>query len=332
MRIALLVSGTLHPLAGDPFASQREHSWASGFRISPTSEVQLARFVRGGHARPIDRAGILNVVSFSTSRTFATAAEAELYACDLDDAARAGILIFQAVAPDGATSWRAMANAVVSPPSTRTQGATLYLDYTVQGGAITTATPTAATLATGAGDAGIVWTSTIEGPQGNSLSLITEDAVESPVTQVAYQPANKRIVVTRAGRARMEVTLTGQAAGVYVLEYLGAGITTQHEWVYDDGAGTVVVIGGSPGEYFLEINAPAFDEAWTSAGVWPDGETYTAVSATGTATVAALNSTASQVAAAAAGIASRATAALPGTGAETFAAVSPAASFTGGTI
>jgi hypothetical protein len=139
MRIALLVNTTLHWLAGNPAANQREHSWASDWSLTPQAEVQIARFVRANFGKPIDRGGLLNIVSFSTSRTFATPQAAELYALDLDTAARAGILIMEAVGSGG--GYRQMANTVINPPARRLAGCTLFLDYTAQGGAITAWTP-----------------------------------------------------------------------------------------------------------------------------------------------------------------------------------------------
>lgn len=141
MRIALLVSDTLHWLAGNPAANQREHSWASDWSLTPQSEVQVARFVRANFAKPIDRENLLNLVSFSTARTFATAQAAELFALDLDAAPRSGIMIFEAVGSGG--GYRQMANTVINPPGRRLAGATLFLDYSAQGGAITSWTPPA---------------------------------------------------------------------------------------------------------------------------------------------------------------------------------------------
>jgi hypothetical protein len=140
MRIALLVGDTYHWLAGQPEVSMRTHSWAADFTLTPQSAVQVAEFVRAAVARPIDRANLLREVTFSTTRQFASPAAAELWALDYDTAfPRSGTLVFEAVAPNGVVTRRRMLTSVVSPPVRRVRGATVLLDYRVQGGLVESA-------------------------------------------------------------------------------------------------------------------------------------------------------------------------------------------------
>jgi hypothetical protein len=137
MRIALKVGETYHWLAGEPEVSPRTHSWAADFQLSPQSVVQIAQFVRGAHAKPIDRGNLLQEVRFTTTRQFANPAEALLWCLDYDGAfPRSGELIFEAIAPNGGVTRRKMLTTVVDPPSRRIIGATALVDYTVKGGAV----------------------------------------------------------------------------------------------------------------------------------------------------------------------------------------------------
>lgn len=137
MRISLYSGSTLYPLAGENGVSERTHSSAADFQLTPESEVQVVAFVRGEYAKPIDRGNLLNVLRFTTTRQFATPAEAQLWCLDYhSNVPSAGLLYFDAIA--GAyTIRRQMENAVVRPPRRRTIGSTVLLDYTVEGGAIT---------------------------------------------------------------------------------------------------------------------------------------------------------------------------------------------------
>lgn len=75
--------------------------------MTPASSIQVANYVRGISAKPIDRGNLLHQISFSTSRLFSTAAEAFLYALDYDRVMpRAGTLVLETVAPDGELSIR----------------------------------------------------------------------------------------------------------------------------------------------------------------------------------------------------------------------------------
>jgi hypothetical protein len=149
MRIALKVGETFHWLAGAPGVSPRTHSWAADFQLTPQSVVQISQFVRGVHAKPIDRGNLLQELRFSTTRQFATPAEALLWCLDYDgDFPRAGELVFDAIAPNGDVSRRKMLTTVVDPPSRRIIGATALVDYSVKGGQVEVATPPSAASGT----------------------------------------------------------------------------------------------------------------------------------------------------------------------------------------
>ena len=142
MRISLYSGSTLYPLAGQSGVSERTHSSAGDLVISPQAEVQVSAFVRGAYARPLDRGNVLNVISFSTTRKFASPAEAQQWALDYDaDFPRSGTLYLDTVSPLGLIVRRVMANAVVDPPRRRLAGATVLLDYSVRGGAISVDIP-----------------------------------------------------------------------------------------------------------------------------------------------------------------------------------------------
>lgn len=137
MRISLYSGSTLYPLAGASGVSERDHSSAADFSLTPESAVQVAEFVRAAYAKPIDRGNLLNVVSFTTTRLFSTPAEAQLWCLDYyANFPSSGTLYFDAVSPGGTVSRRTMADTVVDPPRRRVIGATALCDYTVRGGAI----------------------------------------------------------------------------------------------------------------------------------------------------------------------------------------------------
>jgi hypothetical protein len=145
MYVALLVSATTYPLAGEAGVSERVHSPAADFRIEPQAETQVIARVRATHALPVDRGNLANTITFSTTRKFLTPALASAYALMVEAAIpRSGTLVFKDVSPGGEWSEHRMANAVVSPPRRSCTGCTVSLDYVVTGGAITeiTAPPT----------------------------------------------------------------------------------------------------------------------------------------------------------------------------------------------
>ena len=154
MRISLHNGSTLHRLAGAAGVSERAHSSAGDFELTPESAVQILQRVRAELAIPVDRGNVLQNISFTTTRLFATPAEAQLWCLDYDGAMpRSGTLIFEALAPDGSATFRKLTNAVVSPPRRRCNGATVLLDYAAQGGAIAATARNA--VVTGVATAGI---------------------------------------------------------------------------------------------------------------------------------------------------------------------------------
>ena len=133
MRISLIAdglwAGTVFPLAGQAGVSERTHSSAADFQLTPESAVEIQRLVRAAEARPVDRGNVLQNLSFTTSRLFATPAEAWLWAMDYDWIyARTGELELDTLA-----GIRRLQNAVVSPPRRRVVGCTVLMDYQVVG-------------------------------------------------------------------------------------------------------------------------------------------------------------------------------------------------------
>jgi hypothetical protein len=161
MRIALLAPTTTQWLAGDPGVSQRVHSWAGDFALTPSAQVEVVPLIDSATAKTFDRGNLSNIVSFTTARTFATPEEAQIFALMLDLAPRKGTLVFEAVAPSTSTFVQ-MADTVINPPARRLTGATLHLTYRATGGAITMMGTGArtATLAPAGADNDIVLTST----------------------------------------------------------------------------------------------------------------------------------------------------------------------------
>jgi hypothetical protein len=140
MRISLKVGETLHALAGAAGVSERVHSSAADWRHQPSAAKQGINRVRAANALEKDRGNLLHVVSFSTTRMFATPAEAFLFDLFYDsNYPREGSLIMDAIAPNGTITRSSMANALVSPPARRVIGCTVMLDYTVSGGLISAA-------------------------------------------------------------------------------------------------------------------------------------------------------------------------------------------------
>jgi hypothetical protein len=141
MRIALFSGGVIYPLAGAAGVSERTHSSAGEFEITGQSAVQVAAFLRAAYAKPIDKGNLLQVLSFTTTRQFATPAEAEIWALDYaTNFPSSGALYLDAVSPSGAITRRILADAVVDPPLRRTIGATAFLTYQVRGSSISAQT------------------------------------------------------------------------------------------------------------------------------------------------------------------------------------------------
>lgn len=138
MRIALKVGSSYYPLAGEAGVSERDHTSAADFQLSAEAGKQIIQRVRGAYVQVVDRGNLMHTVRFTTARQFVTPAAAFLAVLDHDAAMpRAGVLVLDAVAPDGGIYRRLMASAVVTPPARRVIGATALYDYSVDGGAIT---------------------------------------------------------------------------------------------------------------------------------------------------------------------------------------------------
>lgn len=137
MRISLKVGATVYPLAGQAGVSERTHSSAGEFRIAADSQRELIQRVRAATAKMVDRGNLATTITFSTSRQFATPAEAFLYTLDHDGALpRAGTLVMETAKPSGAAYSRYLMDVVISPPARRVIGCTALLDYTATGGGI----------------------------------------------------------------------------------------------------------------------------------------------------------------------------------------------------
>lgn len=137
MRISLKVGAATYPLAGASGVSERVHSSASGLRIAPTLQTAGYQILGAGYAERQDLGNVAWNISFSTTRAFSSPAEAEIYATDYEARLpRAGTLLMESIAPNGTVSGREMLNAIVNPPERNVVGATLFLNYSVEGGEI----------------------------------------------------------------------------------------------------------------------------------------------------------------------------------------------------
>lgn len=137
MRIGLYNGSTLYPLAGEDGVSERVHSSAADVVIQPSAALQVVEKVRAANALHLDRGNLAHSISFTTTRKFDSVDLAELWALDYDaDFPRTGTLYLDTLTPGGFILRRQMADAVVSPPQRRLNGAMISLTYTVQGGAI----------------------------------------------------------------------------------------------------------------------------------------------------------------------------------------------------
>lgn len=148
MRISLKVGSTVYPLAGTSGVDERVHTSAGDFRISAQSQQELILRVRAATAKMVDRGNLATTITFSTSRVFATAAEAFLYTLDHDGALpRAGVLLMEVLDPAGGVTTRHVMDVVISPPARRVIGCSALLEYTATGGGIVTpAQPPSTTL------------------------------------------------------------------------------------------------------------------------------------------------------------------------------------------
>jgi hypothetical protein len=136
MRVALLASGITYPLAGQSGVAETVHSSAADLRIEGSADKDFSKVINGRFAPSVDRGNQSNSISWSTTRVFATAAEAFLFCLDYDARfPRAGTLVLDAVA-GGTVTTRRMLDTVVDPPSRSIRGCTVLLSYQATGGSI----------------------------------------------------------------------------------------------------------------------------------------------------------------------------------------------------
>jgi hypothetical protein len=138
MRVALIASVGERWLAGTPGTSERVHSSAADIRFNGQILTQENNYLRAQTAEVIDRGNLKTTITFTTSRLFATANEAEMYSAFYDAVnPRTGTLILEFVQPLGSVTRGYLRKAVVEPPGRQVIGCTVLLSYTVRGGAIT---------------------------------------------------------------------------------------------------------------------------------------------------------------------------------------------------
>jgi hypothetical protein len=318
MRITLKVGATLFPLAGAAGVSERTHSSAAEFTLTPESAVQIDEFVRGEYARVTDRGNLLNVVSFTTTRQFSSPAAAQIWCLDYDETfPRSGTVVFDAILPSGAILRRHMGGAVVSPPRRRCNGATALVDFLIKGGEVVPAgggTLASAIINPTGADNSIAYTAAAAGAAGNSITIAYTLPTQATITVGVVGSA---ISVGAGAKARMIVTgaVTAGVNGTYVYDVTSS--PTDPKWTpggvpFASLYGVVEfscveVFGG--GDYATVVRyaatAPAGDLYYAISSTapvdlfFPDGLTYEApYVGTGTPTVAASPPTAAQVLAA----------------------------------
>lgn len=129
MRIAIKSNGVTTALAGDESLSEREHTSVFAFVIEGNTTRRIIRRVRAANAIPVDDGNLLTLVSFQTSRGFATPQQAADFCRDHEaDFPRSGDLVF-----DTGAGKRKLTNAVVSPPSRKLNGCRVDLTYQASG-------------------------------------------------------------------------------------------------------------------------------------------------------------------------------------------------------
>lgn len=192
MRISLRANDTTYPLAGASGVGERTHSSAGDFSIVGEPVIQEVRKVRADYAEVIDRGNLLQRITFSTSRLFATSAEAELWCLDYDATdPRSGDLWLDAIAPDGAITRRVMAGCVVQPPRRRTIGCTALIDYEAIGGAIA---PLPSMIVSG-----VTTPTAMNGTLPPAPQFMGYDAWSSDGAAVDVLAANKKVIFWNGG-------------------------------------------------------------------------------------------------------------------------------------
>lgn len=215
MRISLKVGSTIYPLAGEAGVDERSHTSAGDFRISAQAQQELIQRVRAATVKGVDRGNLSTTITFSTSRVFATVAEAFLYSLDHDGALpRAGTLILETAKPSGAAYSRHLMDVVISPPSRRVVGCSVLLDYTATGGGII-AGP-GADVATGSitvtGTSNFTWwISGLGAAWADQVIPESSSVVAAGIAATINGNAAYPVTATASGNV---VTLTAKVAGV----------------------------------------------------------------------------------------------------------------------
>lgn len=138
MRISLLASGTLYPLAGEEGVSERVHSSAGDFRIAAAIMRERKTRVRAARSSEADRRNLATTISFSSRRQFGSAYDAAVFVRSYDsEFPHSGTLVMQPVSPGVNACDRHMTGAVLAC-SMRLDGACVHLSYTARGGCVIT--------------------------------------------------------------------------------------------------------------------------------------------------------------------------------------------------
>lgn len=158
MRIALVVGASIYHLAGQAGVDERTHSSAADFNIDPEALQTVTNLLRAENAMPRDRGNLLVRGSFSTSRLFASAAEAWAWSLDYDSAfPRSGTLRLDLPLAGGGVMRRELVNAVIERASRRVIGCTVLINYQFMGSevALGVGYPSALTVSGATAPAGV---------------------------------------------------------------------------------------------------------------------------------------------------------------------------------
>jgi hypothetical protein len=134
MKIALRHEAVDYWLAGQPTIAQSVHSSAGDLRINGQINIDSQARVRAAAMAFRDRGNLRQEISFTTSRKFATTAEADEWSATYDAVfPRTGYLDFYDEDDDPIAR---LTNAIVLPPSRSVIGVSVQLSYTAMGGAM----------------------------------------------------------------------------------------------------------------------------------------------------------------------------------------------------
>jgi hypothetical protein len=138
MRVSITSGATTNHLAGQSGVDEKVHTSATNIRISGNIATQARGGVRKAAAGIYDRKNLTSTVEFETSRLFETPAAAERWCLAYDRTfVRSGTVTMD---PMDEGIVQIMTDAVVLPPTRTLQGCTVFLSYTIIGGAITAGT------------------------------------------------------------------------------------------------------------------------------------------------------------------------------------------------